>query len=174
MQMPSNNTERRALHDRLIRYADAANRTGRTRGVAALVRSIEDPGLRQQVMRWLEKYTPLRRIPGGTRPDLTFYCVPKSLAGMDLGPARLNPYWSEAGPSGHVPTIVPANLKTGGQSEKDFGVVRLRRAFDAYLRDRDPQSRATLIRVIEEVDLTPPHRRSPFLQGGAPSLGRRR
>lgn len=174
-QAPESHAEKRALHEKLLQFAAFSTKDGTTKGLAKLIGSFEDEGFRAHLICWLEMFTPIRwrRQPNGQLDSYT-----PNWEGYDLGGAKLNPYYTftsvdgssrknelshKAGASGNVQL-----------SAKEFERKIIRLSLEKYLRDSTIENRKSLIDLISRYESAGGVQGgNPFLQGGAPGLGRR-
>ena len=166
---------RKKLHQQLLSFATNAVNTGTTKGLAKFISSFEDPRFEATLHLWFSTYTPIQSILRGI--DHNALMVPHSLKGVfDLSGARLNPYYSmpSQAPQVAVMVVAPSNMRTHQSSELDLVKKGLKHAVNEFLDVRSLESKQKLLRLINDFPTQGESKRgSPFLQGGAPGLGRR-
>lgn len=171
---PESREGRKYLKDRLIEFAIIANSAGTVTGLRSFYKSIPNQDIREQVLKWLEQYTPIRRSIVNAR-DLTFL-VPKELKGTcNLDNAALTPWYSVL-PTDNQQAKPPtqARQQKDGQrqlSDRQFKRKQLITAIDRFLTDPTESTKRKLIGAINSVPMEKSRRGgSVFLQGGATGL----
>lgn len=176
---PDTHEKRKALHERLLKFANDAAHDGTTKGLAKLVGNFDDAGFRSHLVYWLGKFTPIRRDKHSP-PGYWLFHVPKELKeGYDLGGAKLNPYYTfdTVKPSKPVTEVEAQRLGAGTVqlSDKEFERKSLRLALGKFLAEGSVETRKHLLELItryESVGIR--HGGGAFVQGGAPGLGRKK
>jgi hypothetical protein len=174
---PETGEERKALHETLMGYATSAEKTGAFGGLSALLRSYGDTVFINLIVRWFETFTSIRREKNDS---VLLFCAHKSTRGVrDLGTARLNPYYSML-PEGRICKSISvsgthSSLDACGISDREFKKKTIHIALDAFFIERSHETKQRLINLINSFDTTEVMAKgSPFVQAGAPGLGRRR
>ena len=172
---PATPQERKALQDTLYGYAEKATREGTTKGLARFISSYEDSEFVALLISWLEQYTPIRKQEN--RLNTLAFQVPNSVrTDYDLAGARLNPCYSmEPPPIRPVAVIIPpASASSHPLSEREMAKKGIKRALNKFLTESTVESRSHLIELVKDFPLqNQTGRKFPFLQGGAPGLGKR-
>lgn len=173
---PETTRERDALHQELLHFARRATYQGTTKGLARLVSAYQDQAFTDLLIRWLEEYTPIRKQRNEFNA-LTFLVPIDIRENYDLAGARLNPYYSmETKEELPKATIIPsANLAVHQLSDRELMVKILRQALRTFINEGSADARRHLIDLIQKFPMKNESvgRKSPFLQGGAPGLGKR-
>lgn len=172
------------VHNHLMEFARLAVTEGRTTGLRKFFYRRCPSDIAPAVLAWLEQFTPIRPKAEGPLGRLQFNIIKGTDGSFDLSAAKLNPFWGIcSGVKKPVSTRVKsldssqhttAKFRETPLSERQFAEVRLKKAVEAFLTDRTVESRATVIVILDEIYSSGNNRRgSPFVQAGAPGLGRR-
>ena len=177
-KIPETSEERKALHEILLKFAGNAVRNGTTKGLGHLVCNFENPKFRDQLIRWLETYTPIRRETC-SMPEHIRFLVPKELrVNYDLGGARLNPYYCMETKNTEKYSKFKVELITyeaAQLSQNEFERKILKRALEKFLIEGSIEARKRLIELVDSYEAFKKNFNARrFVQGGAPGLGRRK
>lgn len=174
--------QRTEHHRKLIEFAEHAVRQEQCKGLCRFMSKIKLESTRNQMLMWIKKFTPIVCVgPQIDKPQKIHFTVDKRLfQNFDLGPARLNPYYSldvaselKSHPVDKAKAF-PRALRQSPLSDKEFEEKTLRSALNRFLDEPSLENRAKMSALLDAyMHRGSAIRHSPFLQAGAPGLGKR-
>jgi len=157
-------------------------------GLHSFIQSVKHERTKALMLTWLDTYSPIRQIKtknGVFQQEVIRDFVP--LCSMIEG--KVNPYYSldvkprkthKVGRKNLAPTEVEVdgknlfNISLAANSDLDLVIKMAKIAFNQFIRDRSLDSRKSLVDKINMIPIGHIEKKgNPFLQGGAPSLGKR-
>lgn len=169
-QIPKTTSERKELHDRLYQFAVSAVRDGTTKGLKRFVEQF-DAQFQEQLLSWLEKYTPVRKRFRGSEGEWHFMSPAALRTNYDLAGARLNPYYSMEpawqAPKPQVTVLTTPKHSDYQLSDRQLATKALKLALNEFIDEGTREAKAKLLCKINEFpSKNESARGSPFWQGG--------
>jgi len=173
---PKTAEERKDLHHQLVEFARIAVQTNKTKGLAPLIRKLNDSKVEDQINTWLQLYTPIKvSISNDGRPEYRSSTIfPKD---FDLTSASLEPYYSV---EPNIQEISPKKVfdrslhtQKHNLSDREFQKKIIRAALEEALKDPSDITKNKVIGLLKSFDKAV-RKGSPTVSGGLPGLGKHR